>query len=106
MDDRPVIFFEQLESSLACKFPCHIVKVSQVKGSFFVLIKKPRGKILNEDLKYLCDNVQLISEKTYKEFAENSKEFCYGFFPYFKLVKCYSNYHYHFLVIQKDYKYE
>ena len=33
--------FEQMESSLMHKFPCYIVKVSQVKGSFFVLIRKP-----------------------------------------------------------------
>ena len=65
MDDLLDRFFEQLESSLSCRFPCYIVKVSQ--GLFFFLAKKPRGKILNEDLKYLCDNVWLISENIYKK---------------------------------------
>ena len=70
------------------------------------LVKKPRGKILNDDLKYLYDKVQYISENIYKKFAQDSKEFCYGFFPYFKLVKFYGNYHYHFLDVRKDYEYE
>ena len=42
MDDLIDIFFEQL--SLTQKFPRYIVKVSQVKSSFFALIKKPSGK--------------------------------------------------------------
>ena len=41
MDDLLHRVFEQMESSLMRKFPCYIVKVSQVKGSFFVLIRKP-----------------------------------------------------------------
>ena len=101
MDDLLDRFFEQLEISLTQTFPRYIVKVSQVKGSFFFLVKKSRGKILNDDLKYLCDKVQYISANIYKKFAEDSKEFCYGFFPYFKLVKSYGNYHYHFLDIEK-----
>ena len=105
MDDLLDRFFEQLESSLTSKFPCYIVKISQNKGSLFNLIRKPRGKISNDDLKYLCDNVQLISEKRHKKFSEHSKEVCYGFSPYFKLIKSYRNYHYHFLLVRKDYKY-
>ena len=61
----------------------------------------PRGKILNDDLKYLCNNVQLISENIYKKFASYFQEFFYGFFSYFKLKKCY-----HFLVVKKDYECE
>ena len=38
-----------------------------------------------------------------KNYAE---EFSYGYFPYFKLVKCYGNYHYHFLVVKRDCEYE
>ena len=41
----------------------YIVKVSQVKGSFYALIRKPRGKILNEDLKNMINHVKNISEK-------------------------------------------
>ena len=39
-------FFESLESSFRCEFPRYIIKVSENKGSFYVLVKKPRGKIL------------------------------------------------------------
>ena len=51
-------------------------------GAFFVLIKnkKSKGKILNDDLKYLCDTVQFISENTNRKFGEHYKEFCSGFF--------------------------
>ena len=62
MDNLLDRFLEQLEISLTQKFPRYIAKVSQVKGSFCVLIKKPRGKFLNDDLKYLCDKIQYISE--------------------------------------------
>ena len=105
MDDLLNRFFEQLEKSLAQNFLATFsFKVSQVKGSLFVLIKKPRGKILNEDLKYFCDKVQYISENIYKKFAEDSKEFCYVVFPYFMNVEPYGNYH--FLVGRKDYECE
>ena len=81
-------FYENMEFSLKWKFSRYIVKVPQVKGSFYVLIKKPRGKILNEDLKFMFKNVQYISENIYRKFAENSSSFRYKFFPYFKLVRC------------------
>ena len=57
-------FFEELEEKLWHEFPRYFVKISQFKVSFFVLVKKPCGKILNGDMKYLCDNVRLISEDT------------------------------------------
>ena len=44
----------------------YIVKVSQVKGSFYALIRKPKGKTLNEDLKNLINYVKNISEKNFK----------------------------------------
>ena len=106
MDDLLDRCFEQLGTSLDGKLSWYIDKISQVKVSFFVRIKKPRGKILNDDLNYLCDNVQRISENTYKKFAEHSIEFCYAFFPYFKLVKCYGNYHCHFVVLRRDYQHD
>ena len=83
MDDLLDRLLEQLEICLTQKFSCYIVKLSESKGSFFALIKKPTGKILKDDLKYLCDKVQYISENIYKKFAEDSKEFCYDFFPCF-----------------------
>ena len=104
MEDLLDRFFENLELHLQRKFPHYIVKVSQVKGSFYVLVRKPRGKISNNDLKILFKQVKSISNKMYDKFSENSSIFRYNFFPYFKLVRCYGNYHYHFLVIRKNYK--
>ena len=45
------------------KFNIYIVKVSQVKGSFYVLIRKPRGKILSDDYRFMIQNVKYLSEK-------------------------------------------
>ena len=97
-------FFENLEFCLQRKFPHYIVKDSQVKGSFYVLVREPREKILNNDLKILLKHVKSISNKMYDKFSENLSMFRHNFFPYFKLVRCYGNYHYHSLVIRKDYK--
>ena len=58
MEDLLHRFFENLEFRLQSKFPRYIVKVSQVKGSFYVLVRKPRGKILNNDLEILFKNVK------------------------------------------------
>ena len=99
-------FYENMEFSLKRKFSRYIVKVSQVKGSFYILIRKPTGKILNEDLNFLFENVKCNSEKIYRKFAENSSSFRYKFFPYFKLVRCYGSYQYHFLVARKDYQFK
>ena len=52
MEDLLDRFYERLEASLKQKFNQYIAKVSQVKGSFYVLIRKLRGKILNNDLKF------------------------------------------------------
>ena len=105
MEDLLDRFYENMEFSLKRKFGRYIVKVSQVKGSFCVLIRKPRGKILNDDLNSMFENVKYISEKIYRKFAENSSSFRYKFFPYFKLVRCYGSYQYHFLVVRKDYQF-
>ena len=105
MDDLLDRFFEELESHLQGKFPRYIVKVPQLNGSFFVLLKRPRGKILGNNRTFLYGTVQRLSEDIYKEFARDSTEFSHNYFPYFKLVKCYGNSHYHFLVVKRDYCY-
>ena len=51
----------------------------------------------------MFENVKEITENIYKQFALYPKEFETDYFPYFKLVKIYENYQYHFLVIKKDY---
>ena len=100
-------FYEKLEFNWQQEFSRYIVKVSQVKGLFYVLIKKPGGKILGKSLKNMIDDVKYISEKVYKSILINQiQRFRYKSFPYFKLVRCYGNYQYHFLVVRQDYQYE
>ena len=98
-------FFEELEACLKRSFPRYIVKASQLGGSFIVLVKRPKGKILKNDRAFLCKRVQQISQDIYRKYAGNCTKFSYKYSPYFKLVKCYGNYHYHFLVVKKDYYY-
>ena len=99
-----LLFFETLEFSFRREFSHFVIKVSQVRGSFYVLVKKPRGKILGDNLKHLFDEVKYISERIYHKFADDCKEFLYNYFQYFKLVTCYGNFQYHFLVFRKDYE--
>ena len=99
-------FFEGLEFSFQHEFPSYTVEVSEVKEYFYVLVRKPTRKILEQNLKNLLDKVKHIFEGIYNKFAEDSKSFCYNYFPYFKLVKCCGNYQYHVLVVSKDYKYK
>ena len=98
-------FFEELEACLKRSFPRYIVKASQLGESFIVLVKRPKGKILKNDRAFLCKRVQQISQDIYRKYAGNCTKFSYKYFPYFKLVKCYGNYHHHFLVVKKDYYY-
>ena len=93
-----------MELTIKEKFNRYILKVSQIRGSFYVLIRKPRGKILGDDLRFMIDNIKYISEKIYRNFAGYSKDFRYDLFPCFKLVESYSSYQYHFLVVKKEYK--
>ena len=81
-------FFVKLEQTLKKKFSDYIVKVSEMKGSFYVHIKKPRGKILNENLVDMFDSVKSLSEKIYSEYAELSTTSRYRSFPYVKLIRC------------------
>lgn len=39
-----------------------------MKGPFYVLIGKPRGKMLNEDLANMLDSLRDLSEKIYNEY--------------------------------------
>ena len=53
-----------------------------MKGSFYMLITKPRGKILNESLVDMFDSVKGLSEKIFSGNAELSTTFRYRYFPY------------------------
>ena len=67
-------FYENVEFNLQREFSRYIRKVSQVKGSFYVLIKKPREKILGKNLKNMIDDVKCISEKVYKKYSDQSNQ--------------------------------
>lgn len=95
--------YENIEFTVKKHFKGYIVKVSELKSSFFVLIKRYRGKVLGERRKFLFDILKLITEDICRDYASKSKNFEQEYFPYFKLVKSYGNYQFHFLVIKKDY---
>ena len=99
-------FLETLEFNIQREFSRYHVKVSQVRRSFHVLIRKPRGTILGETFKNMADDVKYISEKVYRKFSEQSNRFRYKYFLYFKLVRWCGGYQYHFLVAEQDYQYE
>ena len=99
-------FFETLELNIQREFSLYHVKVSQVKGSFHVLIRKPTGNILGETFKTMADDVKYISEKVYRKFSKQSSRFRYEYIPYFKLVRWCGGYQFHFLVVKQDYQYK
>ena len=96
-------FYEDIEYAVKVQFRDYYIKVSQLNSSFFVLVKRRRGKILGEKRKFLFDRLKRISEELYNKYTSFCKIFEKEYFPYFKLVKCYGSYHFHFLVIKKDY---
>ena len=96
-------FYEDIEYAVKVQFRDYYIKVSQLNSSFFVLVKRRRGKILGEKRKFLFDRLKRISEELYNKYTSFSKIFEKEYFPYFKLVKSYGSYHFHFLVIKKDY---
>ena len=65
------------------QFKEYYVKVSQLNSSFFVLVKRRRGKILGEKRLYLFDKLKRISEDVYDEYVKFSKVFEQDYFPYF-----------------------
>ena len=85
-------FYAILEFNLKREFSSYIMKVLQVKGSFFDLIRKAIKKILCENSKHMIDDVKYISEKIYKKFCEKLTRFRCKLFPYFKLLRCCGNY--------------
>ena len=60
------------------------------------------GEILDRDKKRLFKKVEEISKNICHNYARNCSRLRYSFFPYSKVVR--SDYHYHFLVIRKEYR--
>ena len=97
-------FFEDMEAAVNSRFPDYFDKVSELNGTFFVLIKLPRGKIFGFRRKVLFDDLKKVTEDVYNKYPERSFKFRMSHFPYFKLVKSYGGYHFHFLVVKKEYR--
>lgn len=73
--------FNDLELSIVREMPQYFVKVSQVKKSFYALVRKPRGKILGWKKEKLFDTVEYISENIYYNYAKDCHGFRYSSFP-------------------------
>ena len=71
--------FEDLEMSLSRELSQYIAKVSQVKNSFYVLVRKPRGKILGCKKEKLFAVVENISKNIYYNYCRDYTELGYNF---------------------------
>ena len=54
-------FFEDMEAAVNSRFPYYFVKVSELKRSFFVLIKRSRGNIFGFRKKVLLDDLKKVT---------------------------------------------
>ena len=63
MDNLLDRFYEDLDYEVKRRFHNYYVKVSQLKSSFFILVKRPRGKILGDKRDFLFSNLKIISEE-------------------------------------------
>ena len=98
--------FEDLKNSFSIQFSSlfYHVKKSQLKNSFYVLIRKKRGKVLGDKRKQLFDHLKDISENICNSCPKNNNDVTLRYFPYFCLIRNYGNYHFHFLVIRNEYR--
>ena len=94
---------KELQNHLKRNFPRYIIRVSQQKGCFYILVTVPRGNISSDDRDFLFRNIQLISQEIYENYSMNFYEFRFNFFPSFQLLSCSGNNHnhYNFLVVKK-----
>ena len=67
MDDLLDRFYKDIEYAVKAQCKEYYVKFSQLNSSFFVLVKRRRGKILGEKRLYLFDKLKRISEDVYDE---------------------------------------
>ena len=65
--------FEDLQKSTREEFfdLLHYVRVSQVKGSFFFVDQKKRGKIFGRRRDEMFRPIQNIAESTYQNYSRN-----------------------------------
>ena len=72
MDTMLDRFFEEIERSVKENLKQYYLKVSEMNGSFLVLVKIRRGKILVEKQKFLFDTLQKLTEDIYLKFSNRS----------------------------------
>ena len=106
MDNLLDRFLDDMEAAVRSRFPNYFVKISELNRSFFALIKCLRGKIFRSRRKVLYDDLKRVTEDedVYNKYSECSFKFCMSYFPYFKLVKSYDGYYFHFLEVKKEYE--
>lgn len=71
--------FGDLEMSLSRELSQYIVNVSEVKNSFYVVVGKPRGKILGCKKEKVFDLVENVSKNIYYNYCRDSTELGYIF---------------------------
>ena len=67
-----VKFFEKIERNVKENFKKYYVKVSEMNGSFLLLVKRRRGKKLVGKQKFLFDTLQKLTEDIYLKFSNRS----------------------------------
>lgn len=75
MNELLARFFEDLERSVKAQFEENIVKVSELKSSFFVLIKKNINKILDFKRIRMPEKLKRITEDLDENYAKISSSF-------------------------------
>ena len=92
-----VKFFEKIERNVKENFKKYYVKVSEMNGSFLVLVKRRRGKKLVAKQKFLFDTLQKLTEDIFLKFSNRS------FFFSKKITSPTLGFHFHFLIVKKEY---
>ena len=100
--------FEEFRSTISASFPwfAFITNVTESKnGSMYIMVIKKGGKILGAQKIKLFKTVKEISGCICKYYSQRSQFILMSHFPYFHLLRNYSNYHFHFLVVKNEYFY-
>ena len=65
MENLPEKFFKTMDHKKKKKNPQYIIKVSEMKGLFYVLVRKPGGKILGDECRNLYGYIKNVLERIY-----------------------------------------
>ena len=84
-------------------FPEEFYIIESKGGSFYLMIRKKRGKIVSENRKKMFDKIEDICNCIYNDYSQRQDFILRNYFRYFRLLKHYSNYHFHFLILKHRY---